>query len=674
MTITPIEPPENIDYGTVVWQAATDVGDGSDPGSLPDYIPPTGTVTFVSSVGKLLDPGATPNPITIIRDVILGVIDEQGYLCTPDPVTLQPAYRGVKLIANDDEDLNPRNSVYNVAYQLKSGRTGKTLKYPEQHQISVIAGQTVDLTNFIVPDNPESIGLPQANALAAQAAASAVVSAAEAAEAKLAAQGAEAALVDSTTFVNGVMEADPEGVLAAKIEAEVDPVVTALGTKASASALAAEAGNRTAGDAATLAAIPAAVTAGIAADGTVAAAAAAAAPAAVNAELATRSGLPVTRADTDPDMARWRSKIGRRFLFAVSKAGVLRAAGIQVVGGGVTRKLNRSDYLKGTRIFVPGVTHPYLAQDVLLGNGLVPLSTLIEWETRRGWAPATVKGRSITAAGDSMVSAAFGGGQSTPNHIGTLTGLPVFERGFPGETSKAVALRHAGPISIDTDVTIPASGSTAAFAVNGGFAGFGWSNGSTEQGVPDGTTETGWVGGVYCRMRGGSGQVILDRLRSGGEAVTVPAGSVWVSEFASSRRFDNLYINHGRNNISDVAQVLAADQAIIGFQLAGDYIVTSVCNATSEPAGSADYNKIMAINTARAAAHGAHYWDKRAWMVNNALVALGLAPTSDDMTARDEDRLPPQILAPDGKHFNALGYKAEAIGATTVPMTTRKWF
>lgn len=170
MTITA---PPNVNYGTVIWQAVTDVTDGTDPGSDPDYVPPTGTVTFVPSVGKLLDAGATPNPITIIRDVILGVIDEAGYLCTPDPVTLAPAYRGIHLIATDEPDLNPQNAVYNVAYQLKSGRTGKTLKYPEPHQIAVPSGSTIDLTTVIPPDNAQAIGIPQANALAAAAAASA---------------------------------------------------------------------------------------------------------------------------------------------------------------------------------------------------------------------------------------------------------------------------------------------------------------------------------------------------------------------------------------------------------------------------------------------------------------------------------------------------------------------
>lgn len=181
-----ITPPSNIDYGTVVWRAAIDVVDSSDPGTEPDFIPPTGTVTFVSTVGKLLDPGALPDPLTVIRDPIVGVLDDEGYLCTPDEAGL-PAYRGVQLIATDDPDLNPLNPLYNVSYQLR-GRNGRTLKYPESHQIAVPTGAEVDLTNFIPPDGTQTIGIPQAEALAAQAAADAAA--------------AQAALVEAlTTFV-----------------------------------------------------------------------------------------------------------------------------------------------------------------------------------------------------------------------------------------------------------------------------------------------------------------------------------------------------------------------------------------------------------------------------------------------------------------------------------------
>lgn len=214
MTITPIEPPSNIDYGTVVWRAVMDVADGVDPGTDPDFVPPTGTVTFVASVSKVLDPGALPVPITVLRTPIIGVLDEEGYLCTADPVTRAPLYRGVQLIATDDPDLNPLNFVYNVSYQLRDSNN-KTMKYPESHLLAVPTGSTQDLTNFIEPDDAQAIGIPQANALAAAAAA-------DAAAAALSAAAAQAALVDSSEFVGDEIATDgtpAERAVTAKVEA-----------------------------------------------------------------------------------------------------------------------------------------------------------------------------------------------------------------------------------------------------------------------------------------------------------------------------------------------------------------------------------------------------------------------------------------------------------------------
>jgi hypothetical protein len=73
----------------------------------------------------------------MVKCPIIGVIDEQGYLCTPNLKLVSatyplgaPVYRGVELIATDDPDLNPLNPLYNVTYTLK-GPDGVRLAYPE---------------------------------------------------------------------------------------------------------------------------------------------------------------------------------------------------------------------------------------------------------------------------------------------------------------------------------------------------------------------------------------------------------------------------------------------------------------------------------------------------------------------------------------------------------------
>lgn len=195
MTLTP---PENVEYGRVVWQAISDVTDGPDSGDAPDFIAPTGTVTFVPSTVVLRNNTATPNPKSIVRDVFTGILDSEGYLCTPDADN-QPAYRGIELIATDDADLNPTDWTYIVTYTIK-GKNGRQIPL-RSHEIYVPAGTTVDLTTVGPVENATAIGIPQAEALAAQAAADAAEASVAASQALAAAEAAEAALIDSDAFV-----------------------------------------------------------------------------------------------------------------------------------------------------------------------------------------------------------------------------------------------------------------------------------------------------------------------------------------------------------------------------------------------------------------------------------------------------------------------------------------
>lgn len=147
--------PSNISYGTVVGQFIASVGDSDDTGFDPDAVPMSGTITFTPTVSDMKNLGAQPNPVTIIKTAITGILDDEGYLCTDqiDPNTNRPK-RGVTLVANDDEDLNPVDWVWKVTYRLRHGKFD--VAGPKPHPINVPTNEVVDLT--VVAPVSESAG------------------------------------------------------------------------------------------------------------------------------------------------------------------------------------------------------------------------------------------------------------------------------------------------------------------------------------------------------------------------------------------------------------------------------------------------------------------------------------------------------------------------------------
>jgi len=146
-----ISPPANIGFGTVVGQFVLDIVDSADAGADPDFVTASGSITFTPSVAKLLDATATPNPVTVVRSKITGVLDSSGYLCTPNSDG-SPGARGLKLIATDDTDLNPVNWTWGVTYNLLDA-SGKQLTAPAPHSMLLPQGTTVDLTNVAPVDS-----------------------------------------------------------------------------------------------------------------------------------------------------------------------------------------------------------------------------------------------------------------------------------------------------------------------------------------------------------------------------------------------------------------------------------------------------------------------------------------------------------------------------------------
>ena len=181
--------PDNVQTGIVTGRYIVDVIDGADANLEPDAVPVQGRIVFTASVPYLQNPAALPVPVTIMRAPIIGVLDADGYLCTPYPGTLEPLYRGVHLIATDDPDLVPQNWTWDVTYMFDPVG-GKKLDIPP-HGFALPTGSTVDLTNVAkVPSSP-GYSLPQAEAAVLRAEQAAQQSAEDAADAVAAALRAE---------------------------------------------------------------------------------------------------------------------------------------------------------------------------------------------------------------------------------------------------------------------------------------------------------------------------------------------------------------------------------------------------------------------------------------------------------------------------------------------------
>ncbi|MFF2245151.1 hypothetical protein ACFVTM_13335 [Arthrobacter sp. NPDC058130] len=180
--------PVNISTGTVTGQFIVGVRDGADDDHEPDSIPAAGRISFTASVPYLVDLTADPNPVTIMLKTVEGVLDNEGYLCTPLPDTFEPAYRGVKLIATDDMDLSNTDWTWTASYAFTSPGGA-----PASHSFSMPSGATRDLTTVVRIPASDGIGIEQAEALAASAHAAAVEAAESAATASQAALDAASA-------------------------------------------------------------------------------------------------------------------------------------------------------------------------------------------------------------------------------------------------------------------------------------------------------------------------------------------------------------------------------------------------------------------------------------------------------------------------------------------------
>lgn len=161
------ENPPILASGWVTHRLLLTVTDREDPDQEPDILAVQGNVLFRANVEYIQTRDSEGNPVTVLKGPIEGVYDNDGFLCTPDPITKVPMYRGVKLGASDDPNSSVTGFSWTAQFNLKT-INGTSLKIPSTTFL-VFMGTTKDLTEVVsVPATP-GYGLPQAEAAALRA-------------------------------------------------------------------------------------------------------------------------------------------------------------------------------------------------------------------------------------------------------------------------------------------------------------------------------------------------------------------------------------------------------------------------------------------------------------------------------------------------------------------------
>lgn len=233
----------------------------------------------------------------------------------------------------------------------------------------------------------------------------------------------------------------------------------------------------------------------------------------------------------------------------------------------------------------------------------------------------------IDAWGDSLTQGNEDGTQITyPKKLAALTGQTVHAYGVGAQTSSQIAVRmnaYAGKPeqTFAAGFTIPTSG-TVNVVFQTGFEPV-----NTEylpaygkSGVPVSFVVAGqsYSGSVIEA----SGAWIFTPDTYPTTAVSVPAGTAWLTVLSSGTNNGCVVIWAGRNNYTNGAQVQADIAAMVATvrQSTNCYLVMSIPNGeySNEWKGRPAYNTIIALNSALSATYspGNHYLDIRADLIN----------------------------------------------------------
>lgn len=184
--------PSNLSSGRITARYGLGFVDGPDPDDEPDLIPAAGSVRFTPSIPHLVNLTAKPAPLVVILAEVVGILDSEGYLCTPDPTDQSKAgTRGIRLFATDDPDSGVTGWTWTAIPRLSTPAGAPLPSAAPTKTFPLLSGTTMDLA--AITSVPSSTGMGVDNSLAlvaaAQAAAAEAVEIARRVEARAAIPG-----------------------------------------------------------------------------------------------------------------------------------------------------------------------------------------------------------------------------------------------------------------------------------------------------------------------------------------------------------------------------------------------------------------------------------------------------------------------------------------------------
>lgn len=179
-----MEKPSSIATRRVAVQYVIGAVDGPDADDEPDFIPARGVVEFTASVAYTPWPEVSgPNPMTVLNAKITGVLDDEGYLCTPHPSNpTLPGKRGVRLLCTDGSGGSVKEWTWTAAPKFVDANGTRIPDVIPPFSFYLPSdpdpnAPDLDLTTVVKVPASQGTGTAQAEALAALASAAAASSA-----------------------------------------------------------------------------------------------------------------------------------------------------------------------------------------------------------------------------------------------------------------------------------------------------------------------------------------------------------------------------------------------------------------------------------------------------------------------------------------------------------------
>jgi len=344
---------------------------------------------------------------------------------------------------------------------------------------------------------------------------------------------------------------------------------------------------------------------------------------------------------------------------------------------------------------VTGWAIPFADQDGYVAGGIRPdgtaefvklkLAATVALQMANEAAGYTRSSRvKVAAIGDSLTAGYYGGvggvtADAYPAKLQAIVpaGVTVYNIGNSGYTVDEEAVR-VGALPLPLTVTggsIPATGPVTVTTT----AVIGWRGTGTSRNIPG--TLAG-VAGILNRTDSDTSFTFTRNVD--GTAVTVTGAPLFVPDYAGHGG-DTAVILLGRNDVTYA--VKGADTSVAEHVAKGidrivnwltpsikQVLIVSTTTTTSETSGTAGYATVADINARLAAAYPSRYLNLRSYLVNQAIIDLGITPTTADTTAMAGDTLPPSIM--DGGTDNTHWSKATAtLVAAQINnyLTTRGW-